>query len=99
MLVSGLAPLVFTLAIMAIVLVGLSQAEQSSRAEGVRLLEEAITRAAVHSYSINGYYPESLAYITETFGIYIDRTRFVVHYEVFASNLLPDIRVFELITR
>ena len=95
-LVSGLVPLAFTLIILFIVLVGLQQAEVSSRAEGMRLLEEAITRAAVHSYAVNGYFPESLSYITETFGIYIDRTRFLVHYEVFATNLLPDIRVFDL---
>ena len=95
-LVSGIVPIAFTVVIMVMTMVGLRQAEESSRAEGVRLLEEAIVRAAVHSYAVNGYFPESLAYISENFGIFIDRSRFVVHYEVFATNLLPDIRVFEL---
>jgi len=89
-------PLIFTFSVVVIVLVGLSQAEEASRAEGVRILEEAIMRASVHSYAVDGHFPESLDYIVETFGIFIDTTRFVVHYEVFAQNLLPDIRVFEL---
>jgi len=95
-LFSSLAPLIFSFVIIAGLFVGLDQAEESSRAEGVRLLEETILRVAIHSYAVNGHFPESIAYITENYNVYIDRTRFVVHYQVFASNLLPDIRVFEL---
>lgn len=91
----GRLPVIFTLAIIAIVVVGLGGAEEASRAEGRIVLEDALVRAAVHSYAVNGYFPPSLEYIVENFGVYIDTSRFVVHYDVFASNLLPDIRVFE----
>ena len=95
-LVSRLVPIVFTLVIIGFVVAGLRQAEEASRAEGVRLLEEALRRVAIHSYAVEGYFPESLAYITENYGIYIDRTRFIVHYDVFAANLFPNIQVFEV---
>jgi hypothetical protein len=91
----GVRAFFFTLVIFAIVFIGLQSAARANRAEGVRLLEDALVRAAVHSYAVNGYFPESVEYITENFGIHIDSARYIVHYEVFAVNLLPDIRVFE----
>jgi hypothetical protein len=92
----GALPFLFTLLIVAIVYVGIMQAGEASEAEGVRLLQEALMRVAIHSYAVNGYFPESLAYIEENFAIYIDHTRFIVNYQVFAANVLPDIRVFPI---
>jgi hypothetical protein len=95
-LISGLAPIFFTLAVLLVISVGLRQANDSSVAEGARFLEESILRAAVHSYATSGQYPESLGYITQNYGIYIDRTKYAVHYEIIASNILPDITVITL---
>ena len=95
-LFSRLVPIVFTLVMIGFVVAGLRHAEEASRAEGARLLEEALRRVAIHSYAVEGYFPESLAYITESYGIYIDKTRFIVHYYVFAANLFPDIWVFQI---
>jgi len=95
-MIKNIAPIIFTVIILGVVVVGLRQAEESSRAEGRRLLEEAILRVAIHSYAVEGYFPQSLEYIVEHYGIHVDSSRFVVHYQVFAQNLLPDVRVFEL---
>jgi hypothetical protein len=95
-LLSGAAPIMFTLAVVLMITMGLRQTEEASRAEGARFLEEAILRAAVHCYAIEGSYPENLAYITENYGIHIDRRKYVVFYEIFASNILPDITVITL---
>jgi len=95
-ILSAMAPIVFTIIIIAMVIVGLRQADEANRAEGLRLLEEAIIRAAVHSYAVEGRFPESLSAISDKYGIFIDTTRFVVHYDVLGTNILPDIRVFEL---
>ena len=92
----AVAPLLLTIAIIAMVMVGLRQADEANRAEGLRLLEEAIFRAVIHSYAVEGHFPESLDYLSEKYGIFIDTTRFLVHYDVFAVNILPDIRVFAL---
>ncbi len=56
-------------------------------------LEKAITNAAVSCYAIEGAYPESIEYLVENYGIQIDTIRFTVKYELFASNLMPDITV------
>ena len=93
---SAILPILFTVAIILMVGSGLRQTEESSRAEGLRILEDSIRRAVVICYAIEGRYPESIEYIEENFGIHIDRTRFVVHYRVFASNILPEIMVIPL---
>ena len=90
------APVVATFVILAIVYTGIVQTDESSRAEGLRILEESIIRAVVKSYAISGNYPESLAYIEENFAIHIDRSRFIVHYIVIASNVFPEITIIEL---
>ncbi|MCL2391497.1 MAG: hypothetical protein FWC66_02665 [Oscillospiraceae bacterium] len=93
---SAVLPLLFTVAVMLVIVYGLHQTEQSGRAEAKRVLEDSIRRAVVTAYAIEGRYPESIAYIEEHFEIHIDWSRFIVHYHIFASNVFPDIAVIEL---
>lgn len=58
-------------------------------------LEDALRRTAVSCYAAEGVYPPTLEYMEEHYGIQIDRTRYTVHYEVFATNIMPDITVLE----
>jgi len=92
---SALMPILFTAAIILIIVYALRQTEQASRAEGLVILEDSIRRAVVTAYAIEGRFPESLQYIEENFGVHIDRNRFVVHYMIFAPNIMPEILVIE----
>ena len=76
-------------------LTGLSNLESGRRSEGKQQLEEAVRRAAVACYAAEGIYPPDLAYLEEHYGIQVDRERYTVVYEAFASNLMPDITVLE----
>jgi len=93
---AAVLPVIFTAAIMVMVVNGLRQTEEASSAEGLRILEDSLRRAVVMNYAIEGRYPESVEYIEKNFGIHIDRTRYVVHYRIFASNILPEITVIPL---
>jgi len=93
---AAILPIIFTVAIMVMVVYGLQQTSESSSAEGLRILEDSLRRAVVMNYAIEGRYPESIEYIERNFGIHIDRTRYAVHYRVFASNILPEITVVPL---
>ena len=39
------------------------------------------------------FYPPSLDYLADNYGVVVDREHYIVHYDVFASNIMPDIRV------
>ena len=69
---------------------------QGNLAEEKQQLEEALLQAAVSCYALEGSYPPSLDYLTEHYGIQINEKRFVVKYERYASNLLPDITVLTI---
>lgn len=63
--------------------------------EGRQQLETALRRAAVACYAAEGVYPPTLDYLTEHYGVQIEESRYTVFYEIFASNLMPDITVLE----
>ena len=88
--------IIFTLAMIALIAYGLAETERSSRSEGLRVLEESIQRATVTCYAIEGSFPANISYIEEHYGVRIDRSKYAVFYEIFASNLWPEIVVIEL---
>jgi len=93
---SAILPVLFTVVVMTMIVFGLRQTEESSSAEGLRILEDSIRRAVVMNYAIEGRYPDSIEHIERSFGIHIDRTRYVVHYRIFAPNIFPEIMVIQL---
>ena len=66
-----------------------------SRQSRIRL-EEAVRRAAVACYAAEGAYAPSVAYLEEHYFLSVDESRYIVHYDVFADNILPDITVLEV---
>lgn len=88
----GLSVLLFLLVVGAFVN-GASTFSGKARSEGDVTLKNAIARATVQCYAIEGRYPPSIEYLEEHYGIQIDRERYNVFYEGFASNIIPDITV------
>jgi len=85
-------------AVLAVVLLfstALSNLREGRNSEGRQHLEEAVRRSAVACYAAEGIYPPNLEYLEKHYGIQVDRERYTVIYEVFASNLMPDITVLE----
>ena len=89
-----LLPLLVIAALL-IFLTSLSNLEQGRSEEDKRQLEDALRRASVACYAAEGIYPPNLDYLREHYGIQIDETRYTVVYDIFASNLMPDITVLE----
>ena len=75
---------------------GVTSLSERTVSEQKETLETALHRAAVYCYSIEGTYPESLEYLEDHYGLTYDDDKYVVSYEVTASNLMPSIDVFAL---
>lgn len=82
--------------VMGIFLNGVLSVSNRMNKEGTETLRNAIARACVQCYAIEGRYPPSVQYLEENYGIRIDRNRFHVFYEGFASNIMPDITVISV---
>ncbi len=68
----------------------------SSAKESKNTLETAVRRAVVQCYAIEGMYPPDIEYLEKNYGLMIDHNNYIIHYEVFASNILPDISIISL---
>ena len=94
-LVSSVILPLLAAAVLLFFLTALGNLGDGQRSEGKAQLEAAVHRAAVACYACEGIYPPSLDYLKEHYGIQIDHSRYVVIYEAFAENLMPDITVLE----
>ncbi len=93
----GIWGYLISLAVFACVIVffvsGVILFSKKADAKGAETLRDAIRRASVQCYAIEGRYPPSVEYLEENYGIQIDRNRYDVFYSGFASNFMPDITV------
>jgi hypothetical protein len=58
-------------------------------------LEKALRRGILQCYAQEGHYPESLDYLIEHYHILYNKESFDVKYEIFASNMMPNITIIE----
>jgi len=95
---ANIGPVLLLPAVLAAVLIflcALSNLSDARHSEGREQLEEAVRRSAVACYAAEGIYPPDLEYLEEHYGLQVDRRRYTVIYDVFASNLMPDVTVLE----
>lgn len=58
--------------------------------------EKAVVQSAVHCYSVEGAYPDSLDYLKKHYGITWDESKYKVTYEIIAKNIRPEVKVIPL---
>ncbi len=68
-------------------------AQSSVREQKVCAIRENVLSAAVQCYAVEGVFPPDLAYLEEHYGLVIDRDRYIVTYEAFSTNMMPDVSV------
>ena len=61
-----------------------------------QFVTEAVHNAALTCYAVEGAYPTSLEYLRKHYGLAYDQSRYLVRYDAFGSNLMPDISVTEV---
>lgn len=81
--------------VLAMFFTGLRNVSREISRQGVAKLEDAVRRAAIACYAAEGAYPPDVDYLVAHYGLTVDGDRFIVHYEIFAQNLMPDITVLE----
>ena len=59
-------------------------------------LQEALRRAAVTCYAVEGRYPPTLVYLCARYGVQVDASQYIVRYDVLVENQMPLIDVIWL---
>jgi hypothetical protein len=63
--------------------------------QNLDLTRQVVKHAVVQCYSIEGSYPPDVTYLEKNYGIVIDHDKFFVDYMNIASNIMPNIEVYE----
>ncbi len=91
---AAIIPVVFFAVIILIVVIGVKNVSLTAGAEQAKITEQAVRRAAVECYAIEGYYPPSITYLEDHYGLMLDTDKYIYHYRSVGSNLMPEIKVF-----
>ncbi|MFI3236903.1 MAG: hypothetical protein R3Y47_02600 [Lachnospiraceae bacterium] len=84
---------VVTICLFVMISYAMTSVETTNSQEQMSALEDAVMRSAIHCYSLEGAYPTDISYLEEHYNLVIDWDSYIVHYEMFASNIAPDITV------
>jgi hypothetical protein len=75
---------------------GMDKFYKNSSNEQRLAVKKAIQRAVVQCYALEGAYPPDLEYLVKNYGIVLNETKFFYQYEIFASNIAPQVEVLSI---
>lgn len=81
--------------VIAVFFLGITFLSNSSARDDKGILEEAINRDIIHCYSVEGFYPPSIDYIEEHFGLTYDHDKYLIDYESIGNNIMPNVIIIE----
>lgn len=88
-----LIPIIAFVILFFLFLKGIGAVNTTTYEKQLESLETAVSRSISQCYAVEGIYPPSLEYLEEHYGLIIDDEIFLVDYDYYGSNLLPDVTV------
>ena len=79
-----------------LVYIGLGNLGTTQEDKQIQIAQDAIVKAAVQCYALESQFPPSLQYLVDNYGLTLDQSKYVYHYRVIGSNMVPEIKVFPL---
>lgn len=92
-IISVTLPVITFVILLLIFLNGISSLNQTSYDKHQESLENALNRSISQCYAVEGVYPPSLDYIIEHYGLTYNEELFLVDYNYYGGNLLPEVTV------
>jgi len=98
-LIKSLNPqsIITTLILVVVILVSFKAVDKISNDKNDRSdsIEKVIIKAAVQCYALEGSYPPDIEYLTENYGIIIDKSQYFYFYDTNGANIAPNIEVIK----
>lgn len=86
----------FFVIIIVVFLMGISFIASTSSKDQKQVLTDAVNKDIIHCYAVEGYYPPSLAYIEDHYGLTYDKSRYLVDYVPVGDNIMPSVTIVEI---
>ena len=75
---------------------GIGNLNKQTEAEKLTSARNSVVRAAVQCYALEGRYPMDIRYLEEHYGLQVNPEKYIVHYQAFAANIMPDISIMPM---
>lgn len=90
-----IARIIAIAAVLALAVVLISRIDTVQGTAETEIVRDAVKNAALTCYAVEGAYPNDVEYLREHYRLAYDEERYLITYDAFASNMLPDIWVTE----
>ncbi len=85
----------FFVVVMCLFLAGISFLSSSDARDDKQILSDALQRDIVHCYAVEGFYPPTLSYIEQHYGLTYNHSDYLVDYEYVGENVMPNVMIIE----
>ncbi|EDS71576.1 hypothetical protein NE604_12065 [Anaerofustis stercorihominis] len=92
---SNLFGIILFLFIFIFIISGINSLGSKSKDEEMKIAKDSINKAIVSCYAIEGKYPKDFDYLAKNYGVHINEDKYKVNYQIFASNIFPDVTIIE----
>ena len=86
----------FFVAVMVVFLMGISFIASTSIKDQTQILTDAVNKDIIHCYAVEGYYPPSIKYIEDHYGLTYDKERYLIDYVPIGDNIMPTVSIVEI---
>lgn len=74
---------------------GIGAVSGESTKQEMSNLEEAVRKDMTLCYALEGFYPATVTYMEEHYGLTYNKDKYVIDYEYTGSNLMPEVLIIE----
>ncbi len=57
---------------------------------------DSVRKTVIACYALEGAYPPDIQYLKDHYGLIVDEEKYIVFYNAFAENVMPDIKVIPI---
>lgn len=88
-------PLLIFSAMIVWFLLAMKSTASSNRKRELEALKTTVENGITMCYAVEGVYPESVEYLCANYGLIYDKSKYIVYYDSFASNIRPTVKILE----
>lgn len=75
--------------------ISVNNAASSKEDRELSALKNTVENGITMCYAVEGVYPESVEYLSSNYGLIYDKSKYIIHYDIFASNIRPTVMILE----
>lgn len=76
-------------------LIAMQNTASSTEKRELEALKTNVENGITMCYAVEGVYPASIEYLCANYGLIYDKSKYIVYYDSFASNIRPTVTILE----